>query len=141
MESALLSEPQIVDSVSKSEAGMGFQVAHLNKREGYIVSSKVFVPITTTQRGQAMEPEYYTKDLAVHAPQPKYMATGSLDVRPKMGRYYVFGLRRGRLPGASAAGSEHPENETRTTATDHFYRVTAYLDDKRIRPDRSLAPE
>ena len=94
-----------------------------------------------TSRGQSMEPQYYTKDLAVHAPQPKYMATGSLNVRPNIGRYYVFGLRRSARTGASVAGSEKPENETLTTATDYFYRVTAYLDDKRIRPDKSLAPE
>ena len=88
MEAYLLSGPQIDNSVSKPEAGMGFQVAELDKREGYIVSSKLFVQMTATSRGQSMEPQYYTKDLAVHAPQPKYMATGSFNVRPNIGRYY-----------------------------------------------------
>ncbi len=120
---------------------MGYQHADLDRRDGYVVASKVFVPITTNARGQSMMPQYYTKDLAVRAPTPKFEIRGSLEVGPAVGRYATFGIAATVGRTSISAGSERPENETYTEAADVFYRISAYPDDRRIRQDGSLAPE
>ena len=139
MEAYLLSDYQIATSVERAEAGMGYQPARVGRQEGYIVASKVFVPITTSSLGQTNGPQYYTKDLAVLAPEPTHKTTGDLMLPQILNRYES--LRRVGVRAPSASKAERPENETLTTVADFFYRVTAYLDDRRIRPDKSLAPE
>jgi hypothetical protein len=130
MESYLLEADQIRSSIQKPEAGMGYQTAEVDRREGYIVASKVFVPITASLRGQLPDKVYHAKNLAVVAPQPKSTLTGRIIFkRPWM---EVF--------GSPTSSEGRLENETTTAANDVFFRLSAYPDDNRIRSDRSLAP-
>ena len=48
---------------------MGYQSGTLGNQQGYIVASKVFVPMAITSLGDSEIEQYYTKGLAVRAPQ------------------------------------------------------------------------
>ena len=69
MEAYLLSRLQIESSLDKPEAGMGYQSGTLGNQQGYIVASKVFVPMAITSLGDSEIEQYYTKGLAVRAPK------------------------------------------------------------------------
>jgi hypothetical protein len=140
MEAYRLRIDQIRNSLEKPEAGMGYQSAKLEQQEGYIVASKVFVPISISARGQVAEPQYYTKALAVKAPEPKGEVQAKLNIDTDFGRYSVFGLKA-KFQGTSiSAASELPDNEAITDEEDVFFRVSAYPDDQRIIEGHRLAP-
>jgi hypothetical protein len=130
MQAYLLEPDQIRSSLSAEESGMGYQAAEIEKRNGYIVASKVFVPMNASSRGQWADRVYHTKNLAIVAPQPKFTITGRLTV----GRSLFTALASTTFPEGKL------ENETTTEASDVFFRLSAYPDDKRILSDRRLAP-
>ncbi len=129
MEAYLLETEQIRSSIQKPESGMGYQTAQLDRLRGYIVASKVFVPITTSSGGEWPEKVYYSKNLAVVAPQPKSALTGRLIIEPPWKTAF----------GSVTSSEGRLENETTTELNDVFFRLSAYRDDRRIRADRSLA--
>jgi hypothetical protein len=98
MEAYLLSDYQVKTSVERAEAGMGYQPARVGRQDGYVVASKVFVPMTTSSSGQDAA-QYYAKDLAVRAPEPTEKTTGDLMLPSMFGHY--DGLRVG-LRGVSS---------------------------------------
>jgi hypothetical protein len=141
MEAYLLSRFQIESSLGKPEAGMGYQSGTLGKQQGYIVASKVFVPTAITSLGDSEIEQYYTKGLAVRAPQPKCEAPGSsLNIGSVVGRYFPSGLTATLGETAISVGSELPKDEAYTEEGEEFFRLSAYDDDKRIKEDHSLAP-
>jgi hypothetical protein len=141
MEAYLLRSDQIAASLGRPEAGMGYQEASLERRNGYIVSSKVFVPIGTIARGTSRDdPQYYTKGLAVQAPNPKHELHGSLSIPTAVGRYFATGLAARIGATSVVVSSTLPDNEARTEEGDEFFRLFAYAGDKRITEHNGLAP-
>jgi hypothetical protein len=130
MEAYLLRDDQIRSSIKAEESGMGCQVAEIDKRNGYVVASKVFVPKNASSGGQWPDNVYHTKNLAVVAPQPKSTITGRLTIRPS----FLTVMTSTTFPEGKL------ENETTTKANDVFFRLSAYPDDQRIMSDRRLAP-
>ena len=121
---------------------MGYQSGTLDSQQGYVVASKVFVPTATTSLGDSEIEQYYTKGLAVRAPNPRYETQGSsLNIGSVVGRYFPSGLTATLGETAISVGSELPENEAYTEDGEEFFRLSAYDDDKRIKEDHSLAPD
>src|SRR5262245_22503486 len=140
MEAYLLSNFQIESSLDKPEAGMGYQSGTLGNQQGYIVASKVFVPIAITSLGEPEIEQHYTKGLAIQAPKPKEEAQGSsLNIGSVVGRYFPSGLTAALRETAISAAAV-PENEAYTEEGEEFFRLTDYPDDKRIKEDHSLSP-
>ena len=140
-----LPESLILDALKQPETGMGYQIAAVllpsgyRDEGGYLLGGAFFlrqseIPATSPFRVSQTERLVFadlSQPIIEHASHLAGHAT--IAVSPK----FSATTRSGSSPGED---KDRPPFETRTTASDVFFRLTAFREDRRIGKDGSVVP-